>query len=61
MIDPDFVDEVLESEWVRQKLDENGKETWGHELIEGAPPDITAKFNELQALFGMEREAHGYK
>ena len=58
MIDTDFVDEVLNSEWVRQKKDENGRHTWGHELVEGAPPDVVAKFNELQSLLETEKEMH---
>jgi len=59
MIDPDFIDRVVSSEWVRQKKDENGKDTWGHELVEGAPPEIVDQFYELQELLELERHMHG--
>ena len=41
--------DVLESEWVKPKTDENGDETWGYELLDGAPEDIRSRFEELMA------------
>ena len=59
MIDPDFVEKVLSSKWVQQKKDADGNDTWGHELKEGAPPEVVAEFNELQELLEAEKAVHG--
>lgn len=42
---------ILESEWVEQKRDKKGRETWGHQLKEGAPPDVVEKFRQFEENF----------
>ena len=50
---------VLESKWVRQKRDAKGNETWGHELVEGAPESVRTVFEELQRQLALEKQMHG--
>ena len=49
---------VLDSEWVQQKHDENGDETWGYELKEGAPEHIREAFEAFQKAQDVETLHH---
>ena len=52
---------VLDSEWVQAKKDEDGNETWGYELKEGAPDDVKEAFRKYQEASDLDDELHGYK
>ena len=52
---------ILESEWVCSKRDKNGEETWGYELVEGAPKEVREELEELMRAFDFEDRIHGYK
>ncbi|MCL2200587.1 MAG: hypothetical protein FWB75_01375 [Oscillospiraceae bacterium] len=52
---------ILESEWVQPKRDKRGRETWGHELKEGAPEDVKKKFQECQEALAWEEKTLGIK
>ena len=52
---------ILDSEWVRSKRDKKGRETWGYELVEGAPEEIKAEFADLMDLLNAERKEYGYE
>jgi len=60
MIDKEIL-KILDSEWVQNKRDENGNETWGHELKEGAPVDVVRAFQEYEQAQDYEDKLHGYK
>jgi len=55
MINP----KILESEWVQPKRDKRGRETWGHELKEGAPDDVREAFQKFLDACAREDKARG--
>jgi hypothetical protein len=59
MLDPK-VCEVLENEWVQQKRDVTGQETWGYEIKPGAPDDVVAAFNEFLEAQATLEEIEGW-
>jgi len=60
MIDPEVLN-ILDSEWVQQKRDERGEETWGFELKPGAPKSAITAFDRFLEAQDFEDKLHGYK